>query len=41
MGPGRREMYNFPMESLECTQPLLSKRKKLNKMDVQPVDGWR
>jgi len=34
-------MYNFPMESLECTQPLLTKRKKLNKMDVQPVDGWR
>lgn len=41
MGPGRREMYNFPMESLECTQPLLNKRKKLAKTDVQPVDGWR
>jgi len=41
MGPGRREMYNFPLESIECTQPLLCKRKKLNKMEVQPVDGWR
>ena len=41
MGPGRREIYNFPVESLESTQPLLLKRKKLNKTDVQPVEGWR
>jgi len=42
MGPGgRREMYNFPHDSLEVTQPLLNKRKKLTKVDVQPVEGWR
>lgn len=41
MAPGRREMYNFPVDSLECTQPLMLKRKKLNKCDVQPVEGWR
>jgi len=34
-------MYNFPIDSLESTQPLLIKRKKLNKCDVQPVEGWR
>ena len=41
MGPGRREIYNFPVDSLESTQPLLMKRKKLTKVDVQPVEGWR
>merc|ERR1719433_1261998 len=41
MPPGRREMYNFPQESLECTQPLLNRRKRLTKVDVQPVEGWR
>ena len=42
MGPGgRREAYNFPVDSLEQTQPLLIRRKKLGKMDVQPVEGWR
>merc|ERR1719234_1147049 len=41
MPPGRREMYNFPPESLECTQPLLNRRKRLTKVDVQPVEGWR
>merc|ERR1719189_1687300 len=41
MAPGRREIYNFPMDSLESTQPLLMKRKKLTKVDVQPVEGWR
>merc|ERR1719450_1879456 len=41
MLPGRREMYNFPPESLECTQPLLNRRKRLTKVDVQPVEGWR
>ena len=42
MAPGRREpSYNFPVDSLEQTQPLLMRRKKLNKMDVQPVEGWR
>jgi len=34
-------MYNFPQESLECTQPLLNRRKRLTKVDVQPVEGWR
>lgn len=41
MAPGRREIYNFPIDSLESTQPLLMKRKKLTKVDVQPVEGWR
>ena len=41
MAPGRREVYNFPIDSLESTQPLLMKRKKLTKVDVQPVEGWR
>ena len=41
MGPGRREMYNFPHDCVESTQPLLIKRKRLNKLDVQPVEGWR
>jgi len=34
-------MYNFPADCVESTQPLLIKRKKLNKLDVQPVEGWR
>lgn len=34
-------MYNFPPDSLECTQPLLQRRKRLTKLDVQPVEGWR
>lgn len=34
-------MYNFPPDSLEATPPLLVKRKKLSKVDVQPVEGWR
>jgi len=34
-------MYNFPPDCVESTQPLLIKRKKLNKLDVQPVEGWR
>lgn len=34
-------MYNFPPDCVESTQPLLVKRKKLNKIDVQPVEGWR
>ena len=41
MAPGRREAYNFPVDSLEQTQPLLMRRKKLTKIDVQPVEGWR
>ena len=41
MPPGRRELYNFPPDSLECTQPLLQRRKKLTKLDAQPVEGWR
>merc|ERR1719319_1088077 len=41
MPPGRRELYNFPPDSLECTQPLLHRRKRLTKLDVQPVEGWR
>jgi len=41
MAPGRREAYNFPLDSLEQTQPLLLRRKKLTKVDVQPVEGWR
>ena len=41
MPPGRREAYNFPVDSLEQTQPLLMRRKKLTKVDVQPVEGWR
>merc|ERR1719282_430550 len=41
MAPGRREAYNFPLDSLEQTQPLLIRRKKLTKVDVQPVEGWR
>merc|ERR550532_3108274 len=41
MPAGRREAYNFPLDSLEQTQPLLIRRKKLTKVDVQPVEGWR
>jgi len=29
------------VDSLEQTQPLLIRRKKLTKVDVQPVEGWR
>ena len=31
----------FPPGSVEATAPLLMKRRKYTKMDVQPVEGWR
>ena len=32
---------SFPPGSVESTPPLLLKRRKYTKVDVQPVDGWR
>ena len=32
---------SFPPGSIESTPPLLLKRRKYTKVDVQPVDGWR
>jgi AT-rich interactive domain-containing protein 1 len=32
---------SFPPGSIEATPPLLLKRRKYTKVDVQPVDGWR
>merc|ERR550517_279647 len=37
---GGREM-SFPPGSVEATAPLLMKRRKYTKIDVQPVEGWR
>ena len=31
----------FPPGSVEATHPLMMKRRKHTKMDVQPVEGWR
>merc|ERR1712020_490531 len=39
-GSRSREM-SFPPGSVESTPPLLLKRRKYTKVDVQPVDGWR
>ena len=39
-GPRGREMI-FPPGSVEATHPLMMKRRKHTKMDVQPVEGWR
>ena len=36
-----REQKTFPAGSVEATQPLLMKRRKYTKIDVQPVEGWR
>lgn len=51
MGPGGRPPYpgrgsrgfelSYPPGSVEATQPLMMKRRKYTKVDVQPVDGWR
>merc|ERR1711899_716778 len=51
MGPGGRLPYpgarsrgfdmSYPPGSVEATQPLMMKRRKYTKVDVQPVDGWR
>ena len=38
---GRGREIVFPPGSVEATPPLMMKRKKLNKLDVQPVEGWR
>ena len=35
-----REMV-FPPNCVESTQPLLMKRRKHSKVDVQPVEGWK
>ena len=32
---------NFPPGTVEATPPYMLKRRKYNKVDVQPVDGWR
>ena len=32
---------SFPPGSIESTPPLMLKRRKYTKVDVQPVDGWR
>ena len=37
---GGREMI-FPAASVEATHPLMMKRRKHTKADVQPVEGWR
>ena len=39
-GPRGREMI-FPPGSVEATHPLMMKRRKHTKLDVQPVEGWR
>jgi len=50
MGPGRQPYpgrgsrnfeFSYPPGSVEATQPLMMKRRKYTKVDVQPVDGWR
>ncbi|CAB4056249.1 ARID1 [Lepeophtheirus salmonis] len=38
---GRGRELLFPPGCVEATQPLLIKRRKYNKTDIQPVDGWR
>ena len=50
MGPGRQPYpgrgsrnleFSYPPGSVEATQPLMMKRRKYTKVDVQPVEGWR
>lgn len=36
----KRELV-FPVDSVEATTPVLYKRRRLNKVDVAPVDAWR
>jgi AT-rich interactive domain-containing protein 1 len=40
-GRGGRNDMAFPPGSIEATIPLMLKRRKYTKVDVQPVDGWR
>lgn len=41
-GPsGPRNDLTYPHGSVEATLPLMMKRRKYTKVDVQPVDGWR
>lgn len=41
-GPGGpRNDLSYPPGSVEATLPLLMKRRKYTKVDVQPVEGWR
>ena len=41
-GPGGpRNDLAYPQGSVEATLPLMMKRRKYTKVDVQPVDGWR
>lgn len=42
--PGGRSLRNdlqYPQGSVEATLPLMMKRRKYTKVEVQPVDGWR
>lgn len=40
-GRGPRNDLAYPQGSVEATLPLMMKRRKYTKVDVQPVDGWR
>merc|ERR1719150_555281 len=41
-GPGGpRNDLTYPQGSVEATLPLMMKRRKYTKVDVQPVDGWK
>lgn len=39
-GQYKKEMH-FPMDTVESTQPLLSKRKRLTKHDIGQIEAWR
>jgi len=38
---GPRNDLQYPQGSVEATLPLMMKRRKHTKVDVQPVDGWK
>ena len=40
-GRGLRNDLQYPQGSVEATLPLMMKRRKYTKVEVQPVDGWR
>ena len=40
-GGGLRNDLHYPQGSVEATLPLMMKRRKYTKVEVQPVDGWR
>lgn len=40
-GVGSKRDYQFPSECVESVQPILFKRRRLNKLDVAPLEAWR